>query len=150
MVYQFPSLECAFTDKAKNQRVGWFLNPVSLTDFYVFINIFGKNLKEMSDIKEKNIDKAVILMVSKRDVLALLEKRCVELENEVEKLVAKKPAYPNEKIRVPLSDEFWLCKSTQLKECPVNLVFRRAVLEALPNSKQFEVTREKITEVKSK
>ena len=129
MIYKFPSFECAFVNRAMRWQKGWFLNPSSLTDFYCFINIFGKNLKEMSDIKNENIEKAVILMVSKNDLLDLLDKRCVELEKEVKNLVLKTPTYPGEKLRTPLSDEFWLVKSTQLRERPINLVFRRAVLE---------------------
>jgi len=111
MIYKFPSFECAFVNSAFKWQRGWFLNKVSLTDFYCFINIFGKNLKEMSDIKNENIEKAVILMVSKNDMLDLLDKRCVELEKEVKQLAAKRPTYPNEKLRVLLSDEFWLTKS---------------------------------------
>ena len=42
------------------------------------------------------------------------------------------------------SKDFWLTYSTKLHERPVNLVMKREVLEKLPHTKHFIVTREKV------
>lgn len=154
-VQQYIGFECSFINKAGNVQTGWYLNEDLKTDYYAIIGLY--TTVDDSDLltSVNQISSVDVLWCRKTaidNLLARNGKSKLEIKSDVEKFRAEyTPSFYQGKQRKKYESisDFWLTLSKHLKEQPINLVIPRQILEALPFSKHFIVTREKVSIIKN-
>lgn len=146
-VYAYPSFEVQFKNKGNQFQDGWLMQQLS-TDYYTFIGVYSFTNDECSISNDNNISACDVLWVKKSDVLEMIEEQMTteqlkadaqELREDYDLTQERRKRYSHRK--------FWLTYSPYFNEKPVNLVTTRQMLESLPHSKHFIVTREKVSKL---
>lgn len=139
-ILMYPSFELQHIGSTGDLVDGWFMKQTD-TDLYAYIAVFT-SAKSEYEITTDNIDHLNVMLVSKKEVKELVHK--YDNEQNIQQAVD-----------ILRDDEFdtryrfghgmyWLKKSTQFQEQPINLVMNRAVLESLKSTKTFDIYKDKI------
>lgn len=123
-ILQYPSVELSFLNNRGQLTEGWFLRKDLITDIYDFITIFtNKELVDEYSLKKENIEKLVILRVSKKKLMEFFDRLGIDLKKEDETLRNSdnlKKYFDFKGIH--------LTKSPKFSECPINAVIRRDIM----------------------
>lgn len=161
-VQEYVSFECSIKNKGGYISDGWFLNDSLSTDYYSIIGL-SATVSNINDLTSANqITAADVLWVKKTDVadfilenglskeqlnLDVIELRNKGNLNETD-IFGYSTLDRNGKCRLKYNHQnFWLTYSTQLKEKPVNIIFKRNTLEQLKHSRHFIVTRKEVNKI---
>ncbi|MBQ8806402.1 MAG: hypothetical protein IJZ68_08115 [Bacteroidaceae bacterium] len=126
-------LECLFTNQAKKEQIGWWLDENLLTDSYlcVWVHAAKTNSRGLIDSPDDIIDIEIMLV----DKLPLQE--YIESKGYTHEALLNRARWMR-KIGIHAQasvldeqpdDEMWLTYSPQLAEKPVNLVIKKRVLK---------------------
>lgn len=139
-ILMYPSFELQHIGSTGTLVDGWFMKQTD-THLYAYIAVFSSAQTEY-DISFDNIDHLNVMLVKKSEVKEFIHKYDTEdnLKNAVDYL--RDDEYEN-RYRFG-HNMYWLKKSTQFDEQPINLVLNRAVLESLKTTKTFDVYKDKI------
>lgn len=148
-ILQYPSFELEMTSRSGIRKEGWFLANTVQTDYYAFIGVFATTTDENKLTADNQISAVDMLWVKKNDVQNMIYEQISEkqLKEDIAELqeddISPLMNYGKARKRYP-HKKFWLTYSSNLKEQPVNLVTTRDILEKLPHTKHFKITKEGI------
>ena len=154
-IQQFVGFECSLKNRGGYIQDGWYLNDDLKTDYYAIIGLYTTVEDSNLLSSESQISSVDVLWVKKTDIDNLLIKNGkskLEIKSDIEKFrVEYTPSFYQGKQRKKYESisDFWLTFSKHLREEPINLVIPRQILEALPFSKHFVVTRGKVSIIKN-
>lgn len=139
-ILMYPSFELQHICSTGKIVDGWFMKQTD-THLYAYIAVFS-SAKTEYDISFDNIDHLNVMLVKKSEVKDFIHKYDTEenLKNAIDQL--RDQQYEN-KYRF-VHNMYWLKKSTQFDEQPINLVLKRETLESLKNTKTLDVYKDKI------
>ena len=142
---EYPSFELSFVNRYGKRQLGWFLDPNSLTDYYAMIAVFG-DFKDETGVAADTIRYLNVLFVKKQDIYDYIILNGVDVESGVRILETPGSGdridHPGTGMHMKLSDRF--------SEQPINLVVKRSYLYELPNTREFEVYRNRIEDTRSR
>lgn len=135
-----PSFELQHIGSTGTLVDGWFMKHTD-THIYAFIAVFS-SAKSEYDISFDNIEHLNVMLVNKAEVKKLVHKYDTEenIRSAVDYL--RDDGYD---IRYKFSHKmYWLTKSIQYVEQPINLVLKRELLENIKTTKTFNVYKDRI------
>lgn len=142
-ILECPSFELQNIGSTGKLVDGWFMKQTD-THLYAYIAVFS-SAKTEYDIQFDNIDHLNVMLVKKSEVKDFIHKYDTEenLKNAIDQL--RDWQYEN-RYRFG-HNMYWLKKSTQFDEQPINLVLKRETLESLKSTKTLNVYKDKIQKV---
>ena len=139
-ILKTPSFELQHIGSTGTLVDGWFMKNTD-THIYAFIAVFS-SVKSAYNISFDNIEHLNVLLVNKSEVKKLIYKY------DTEENIRRAVDYLRDddfEIKYKFShDMYWLKKSTQLKEQPINLVLKRELLENIKTTKIINVYKDRI------
>ena len=138
------------------------MNNSLSTDYYTFIGLSSSTQDANELTSSSQISATDVLWVKKQEVVEYiestigkgkLEKDVIDIRTRgdlnISDIFGNTALDSKGKCRTRYAGvkDFWLTYSTNLHERPVNLVVKREVLEKLPSSRHFIVTRENVEKV---
>lgn len=139
-ILKYPSFELQHIGSTGTLVDGWFMKNTD-THIYAFIAVFS-SAKSEYDISFDNIEHLNVMLVNKSEVKKLVHKYDTEenIRSAVDYL--RDDGYD---IRYKFSHKmYWLKKSTQYDEQPINLVLKRELLENIKTTKTFNIYKDRI------
>jgi hypothetical protein len=124
--------ELLFTNKAKQETVGWFLKELE-TDTYVYVWLHAANTNTSGLLETpEDVIEAEVMFVDKIPLIAYLESKgyTADILTQRARHLRKIGLYRQDSVLPEKNDsEMWLSYSADLAEKPVNLVIKKCVLK---------------------
>ena len=135
---------------------GWFVGKDIITTHYLIGCVFSKNADKRT-LRREEIDYISASLVLKSDIVNWLvnhgvtNDKLVALDADIRQNPNKYRVYPNQRrtfrIQLKETDKVWLTYSAWLNEAPINLSVPTAILDNLPNSRRYVISKNGFTEL---
>lgn len=138
------------------RRDGWFIGNAIETTHYLIGGVFSKNTDKRT-LEKSDIDYISATMVAKHELKSWLSSFGVtdeylrtidaDLREHPEKYRVRQDERKTFRVFIGKTDKVWLTYSAWLSESPINLVVPKAVLDTLPRSRRYVVSRNGFVEI---